>query len=44
MLYGIWAQNEEVHGAEDGALPDHWANPEPIFQSVVIDLFGPIEY
>jgi hypothetical protein len=27
-----------------GPLPDHRVGPGPIFQSVAIDLFGPIEY
>jgi hypothetical protein len=27
-----------------GPLPDHRVGPGPIFQSVAVDLFGPIEY
>jgi hypothetical protein len=27
-----------------GPLPDHRVGPNPIFQSVAVDLFGPIEY
>jgi hypothetical protein len=27
-----------------GLLPDHQANPRPIFQAVAVHLFGPLEY
>jgi hypothetical protein len=27
-----------------GPLPDHRVGPSPVFQSVTVDLFGPIEY
>jgi hypothetical protein len=32
-------KRKEVHGTKD-----HRVGPSPIFQSVAVDLFGPIEY
>jgi hypothetical protein len=46
-LQGVQAEGEEVHGTKDqrmGPLPDNKVELGAIFQSVAVDLFGPIEY
>jgi hypothetical protein len=40
----VQVEREEVHGAKDGPLPDHTVKLGAIFQSVAVDLCGPIEY
>ncbi len=44
MLYGVLTEREKCMEHRMGPLPDREVGSEAIFQSVVIDLFGPIEY
>jgi TPP-dependent pyruvate/acetoin dehydrogenase alpha subunit len=37
-------QDEGMHESKDWAISNHRANIEPIFQSVAIDFFIPIEF
>jgi hypothetical protein len=43
-MHGVQTEGEEVSRAEDGPLTWPQVRPYPIFQSMVVDLFSPIEY
>ncbi len=43
-MYRVPAQQKKCMDQRMGLLPNHRVGPCPIFQSVAIDIFGPIEY